>query len=777
MKDLQPTRTVSVNAVATSVSAKAGYRMAGAPPHPGDANGPEVGGLLEYLSIIRRRKGTLILISVFGILAGLLISLPQTPIYQAKSSLEIQDMNDSFLNMNKLNPVSESSGNTTSLTDIQTQIKILQSETLTDRVMEKLKVKPDANDGLGQERLSAWRKALNLGEPEHVGKRDKALKMASKSLKVRAAGQTRIIEILSDSTDPKLAADFANTLANEYIEQNMEARWKMTERTGVWLTRQIDDMRVKLERSEDSLQAYARQSGLLFTSDKNSVAEEKLRQMQEELSKAQADRVSRQSRYQMAKSASADSLPDVLNDTSLREYQVKLTDLKRQRSELSTVYTPTHSKVRRLDAEIETLEAALTRERTAIQRRIKNEYDEAVQRENLLSADYATQTRLVTNQSEKSIQYNILKREVDSNRQLYDAMLQKMKEASVASAMRASNVRVVDAAKPPKLPYKPNIPTNVGLGLLSGIFVGISFVIMRERANRTLQQPGDAAHYLNLVELGVIPSGTMDRSKPFAYMNRKALEESPTEPNANLRLEMVTWSRKPSAMAESFRAVLTSILFSGQNGARPQVLMMTSAGPKEGKTTVTCNLGVALAEVKGRVLLIDGDMRRPRLHEIFETPNEKGLSTLLREKSPSPEALQLVVHETKVPGLFLLPSGPATSSAANLLHSDTMQDMLDRLEKEFDTILIDTPPMLQIPDARVVGRLVDGVIMVVRAGHTTRDAALAARQRFADDKTEITGVILNDWNPKSSPNGFYGYYNGYYYKAHNYYSRNDTAAS
>ena len=720
--------------------------------------------------MIRRRKGTLILIASLGTLAGVLISVPQTPIYQARASIEVQDLNADFLNIRQTTPVNETSGATTSLTDIQTQIKILQSETLTERTLDRLKVKKPG-DVVDPTRVNAWRKALNLDEGNTESERGQALNMAAKTLKVRAAGQTRIIEILSDSPDPKQAADFNNTLTNEYIEQNMEARWKMSERTGVWLTRQIDDMRVRLERSEDALQGYARKAGLLFTSDKNSVAEDKLRQLQQELGKAQGERVSRQSRYELAMRASPESLPDVLNDVSLRDYQVKLTDLRRQRSELITVYTANQTKVRRVDAEIETLEAALQRERGAIVKRIKNEYDEAVQREKLLTTEYATVIKLVTDQSEKSIQYNILKREVDSNRQLYDSMLQKMKEASVASAMRASNVRVVDAAKVPKRPYKPNIPTNAGLGLLSGIFLGISFIVMRERANRTIQEPGDAAFFMNVKELGAIPSEGGEPRKPFYNFERKSVEERKAAVIADRsRVELVTWQRKPSVMAESFRGVLTSILFSGHNGTGPKVLLLTSAGPKEGKTTSICNLGIALTEVRKKVLLIDADMRRPRLHEVFNLSNERGLSQILKDGEMDAEALEGVIQETMIPGLFVFPSGAATSSAANLLHSPAMERLLKQVSEEFDMVLIDSPPMLQIPDARVVARLVDGVVLVVRSGHTTRDAALAARQRFRDDNTEITGVILNDWNPKSSPNGYYGYYNGYYYNTYRYYS-------
>ena len=353
------------------------------------------------------------------------------------------------------------------------------------------------------------------------------LKQAAKSMKVRAAGQTRIIELLVDSTDPRLAAAFANTITNEFIEQNMEARWQMSQRTGDWLSRQLDDMRLKLERSEDALQAYARQTGLMFTSEKTNVSDDKLKQLQEELSRAQADRMIKQSRYELTRSATPDTLPDVLNDSNLRDVQTKLTDLRRQEAELSTTYKADYTKVKKIQAQIASLETALETERAAILSRIRNEYDEAQRREKLLAAAYGSQAQVVTHDSEKEIQYNILKREVESNRQLYEAMLQRVKESAIASAMKASNVRVVDAAKTPKKPYKPDMPMNAGLGLLAGGFLGIAFVIMRERANRTLQQPGDAPFLLNVPELGAIPNARASSRNRMYYLRSK---ETPARP-------------------------------------------------------------------------------------------------------------------------------------------------------------------------------------------------------------------------------------------------------
>lgn len=715
------------------------------------------GSLLEYWEILKRRKGLLILITFLGGLLAALVTLPQTPIYQARTTLEIQSLNTEFMNMRQVSPVDEGSVALTRET-IDTQIQILKSDTLIQRTLAKLgwverRIAPSSET----DRPSAWRRALKLPEKDVRDPRQVLLEQAKKSLKVRAQGQTRIIEILVDSPDAKLAADFANTLASEYIDMNLEARWQMTQRTGEWLSRQLEEMRIKLEQSEDRLQTYARQAGLMFTEKQGSVEEDRLRQLQEELSKARAERIARQSRFELAKASPPETLADVLNDASLREYQTKLTDLRREESELATTYTGEHAKLKRVRAQLETIQAALKSERDAILQRIRNDYEEAVRREKLLELDYDRQSRLVSEQNEKAIQYNILKREVDSNRQLYDAMLERVRSASVASALRASNVRVVDAAQPPEFPYKPRVALNTALGLLLGGFFGVVWIIMRERMDRTLQEPGDAQFYLNLAELGVIPA---------AERPRKLLAGQSAEADG-AGIEKAVAVRKHSVLAESFRAALTSILFSGQNGNRPRVIVLTSPGPGEGKTTVTANLGEALAEVNKRVLLIDGDLRKPRLHEIFETDRERGLSDLLRDARPVAESLDGAVRETRIANLFLLPSGGEAAAATNLLYSERMAALLELMEKEFDTVLIDTPPVMQIPDARILGRLADAVILVLRAGRTSRDAALAVRERLAEDGTHVLGAILNDWDPKRAGAGRYGY--GYGYERYRYY--------
>ena len=708
------------------------------------------GGLLEFWRIIRRHKGAVILISALGLIAGVLITLPQTPVYQAKTTLEVMEMNQNFMNMKDIQEVNESSGYN-QLTDITTQIKILESESLTERVLAAMKVSKPSD--LSQEggRVTAWRRALNLPEPELEDPHTAAVRMASKNLKVKVSGQTRVIEILVDSTDKNVATEFANHLTQEYIDQNMEARWKMTQRTGEFLTKQIDEMRIKLEASEDALHAYAKRFGLLYTGAGDTkgagtnITEEKLSQLQTELTRAQADRVNKQSRYELAVSARPDTLPDVLNDKNLGEYQTKLTELRREKAGLDETFTVEHPRVKRLEAQIAAVQASLDRQRTDILALIKNEYDSALRREKLIENSYQQQTGLVTDQGEKAIQYNILRREAETNRQLYDGMLQKVKESSIASALRASNVRVVDPAKPPKRPYKPNLILNAALGLLSGMLFAVAMVVMKERGNQMIQDPQDVPNYLNVTALGLIPSAR----RMIGNRGQKLLMGG-NQP------------RTSSIFSESFRATLASILFSG-NGENPKTLVITSASPGEGKTTVCTNLAVSMAETGRRVLVIDADTRKPRLHELFDVSNEAGLTTLLQRKGEAALAPPNgTVHGTNVEGLFVLTSGPAVTNPTQLLYSKAFPELLRMLEGEYDMVFVDTPPMLQIPDARVIGKLSSGVVLVVRANETTRAAATAARSRLKEDGVKVLGSVLNDWDPRRAPGGYYGYFGGYY---------------
>jgi polysaccharide biosynthesis transport protein len=695
----------------------------------------EFGGLPQYGRILRQHKRALIFYALVCALAAFGLSKVQAPIYQASTSLEIQGVNENFLNISEKDPI-ERASNTPSESYIQTQIEILTSRALIGSVISKMKLeqRPEVVNAPG--RLASFREAWGLSQPS-LSRRERAMDVAKNNLKVSAVRGTRIVRIQWLSTDAKYAAEFVNTLAQEYVQQNLEFRLKSNQHTQEWLARQLEDLRMKLEQSEDQLQTYSTAADLMFTGEKDSVAEEKLKQIQEEFTKAEADRITKQSRYELVTQSPPDALPEVLDSGPLREYQVQLANLRQQSAELRSLLTPGHYKVKQIEAQINGLVPIVERERANVITRIRNDYDASKRRENLLSQAFVSQAQLVSAQGAKLINYKILKREVDTNRQLYDSMLQRVKEANINSAMRASNVVVIDPADPPFRPYKPEPVLNASLGLLTGFCFGMLFVFFQHRADRTLKLPGDSMLYLSLPELGVIPSGDSD---PSLRPHRTRLL-----PGAIETVELATWQLSPSLLAESFRATLASILFTRST---PGVIVVTSPAPGEGKTTTVCNLGIALARIRKRVLVIDGDMRRPRLHTIFSLPDAFGLSDLLKHGYEISD--RAAPQPTTIPGLYVLTSGSPDPSPSDLLHSPVLSDLLSRFRGEYDAVLIDTPPVLQLVDARVLSRAADAVVMICRSGVTDREQALAATQRLMADGIPVIGTILNDCDPQSA---------------------------
>ncbi len=723
------------------------------PPAPG-------GGLAEYGQMLRRGKWLILtMTAVFALLGGL-IGLFQTPMYQARTALEVQGPNENFLNQKDMDPAA--SGGPSSLeTYVETQARILQDDALLDKTLIKLNLdqRPELLNGAGP--VTKLRRSLGLATAKPS--REATLRSAVQNLAVHASSQSHIVELSYDAPDPEVAANVANTLADEFIEQNLDNRWKARQRIAKWLSHELETLKANVEKAADDLQTYARSTGLLFSQQESStVAQDRLRQVQEEFSRAQAERVARQSKYEMALKSSPEALPDVLDDGPLRDAQMKLTELRRQLAELNSTFQPGYYKVKNVRAQVAELEAILKNQRGNILERIKNEYQAAERREKLLGGTYHSQTGVVSDQAATSVHYQTLKREVETNRALYDSMLQKVREADITSAIRASNIRVISPAKRPAQPYKPKVGFNAGMGLIAGLFLSIAYVFVREQTDRCFKAPGDAAAYLNLQELGIIPSANRETAhSPVLRQSEIVIDVnsdgSRAKTNGPERIELASWKSELSPLAESFRTTLASVWFTGQNEKRPRVFVLTSPNPAEGKTTVVTNLGISMANTNRRILLVDGDIRKPRLHDIFGLDNRWGLGNLLEEDSPVEEyAFEDLAFETRVPGLYVLPSGTGDKNISSLRYHDRLADVLARFRLEFHAVLIDTPPVLKFADARLMGRLSDGVILVFRASETSRDDAGMALSRFQEDRTPVLGSILNDCDPRVGRHG-YGY--------------------
>src|SRR6202050_1794380 len=475
----------------------------------------------RFWDVVRRWKTHIFLAGIAGIALGILAALIQTPLYEATATLENQNVNDNFLNMKQISPVDDTnSGDTGAFSDLQTQIKLIQSDSTLNAVKKDLMADPQnaailpprSKRGQLYDKTVSWVSHLiHGGPPDDRTPLEREIDKIDDSLTVRGLGQSRIIEVDADSRDPHLAVAYVNQLSRDFISRNMSGRWEMSQHTSEALAQLLDDTRNKLHDAETALQKYASTAGLLFTSDKtgadknNNVAEEKLSQLQDEYSKATATRIAAQSRYEIAKATLPNSvMPDTLEETSLRDYKDKLADVERQRGELASTYTPSYAKIQRLDGQIAALQASIKAEEKNQLGRIKNEYDESARRENLLSGSYTAQSRTVEDLDQRQVQYNILQRDVDGNRQLYDEMRQQVKQASISAAMRDSNVRVVDNATPPKHRHSPMLVLYCAAGLLLSSAAGMFFGFNRERSDTSVKEPGEARYYLGIPELGVL---------------------------------------------------------------------------------------------------------------------------------------------------------------------------------------------------------------------------------------------------------------------------------
>lgn len=586
---------------------------------------------LEMWRVVRQRLTWIVLTILIGSFGGFFLSLMQTPEYEAKVSLEIQNPTDITPNLPDGSVASPESY-------LPTQVAILQSRSLRRRAISRLRKENFQPSGQAPIRVDAIRRLLGRA-PKAASSAPQAYPGAA--ITVQIGLNTRIVSIVSESTDPKFASGYANALANEYIDSNLQARWDAINSARQWLAQQLDDTRTKLQTSEDQLQAYGRASNLTFTDGKESAEQDKLKEIQKAYSDAEAERISKQSAYQIAMTTPADSVPQVIDNVHLSEYQAQLADLRRQLAQMSATYTPEHPKVKQLQAQIDQVEATFNKERADVLTRIRNEYQSARMKESLLAETYQKQVQVVSEQTSKTVNYNILERDVDTNRQMYDTLLQKAREADIATAMRGSNARIIDPAETPAAPSKPNFMWNTLMGTISGLMVSVALVILLESMDRSFKSPGDVSFHLKVPELGVIPEGSLlslnaGRAGRGNTLPTDADGKIGTRPES---VELVSWRDKSSTIAESFRGAVTSILHSAENGSAPRVIMVSSAIRAEGKTTVVSNLGIALAEINHKVLLIDGDMRKPRLNEVFNLPNDWGLSDLLRERARCATAL------------------------------------------------------------------------------------------------------------------------------------------
>src|SRR5580693_7094600 len=719
--------------------------------------------LREYMRVLIKSKWIVItsVALVVGVVA--ISTLRSTPIYEAVGSIAINKVDPVTFNLKD----SSSSVDYYDPTDMDTEVRILKSDLLALQVIRQLNLdKQPEFEAKGKTSSPSLEMTTDALQPDSA-KTSAALANFKSNLQVSLVPNTRIIEIRYRSPDKNIAARVVNTLANTYVEQNFKTRFESTMQASDWLSKQLVDLQIKVETSQEKLVKYQKEHEILGIDEKQNITTAKLDELNRELTSAESARMEKESIYHLVQAGDADSITAAAgvegstkgssgNSPLLEKLREQQADLKIQVAQLSTQFGPSYPKLAQLNSQLKEVDAQIQSEMRKVAARLRGDYLAAVQRESMLRTALERQKQEANKLNESAIEYSLLKRDVDSNRTLSEGLLERLKEAGVTAGLRSNNFRIVDTARVPTAPSGPNLMRNLAFAFPLGLSIGVGLAFLLESMDNTVRTPEQAQIISALPSLGMIPLGSRS-TRELGGREKLALASS------REAVELVTKSRPRSQMAESYRALRTSLLLTFAGGP-PKIILITSALPEEGKTTTSVNSAIVLAQKGTPVLLIDADLRRPSIHKTLGLGPQIGLSNVLTGTATLQQA---IIPSTILPDLFILPAGTPPPNPAELLASAKMKNILAELRKQYDHIVIDSPPTLSVTDAVVMSTDADAVVLVIRSGHTTKPALRRARDILLQVNARVCGVLVNavDLN---SPDYYYHYeYQGKY--GHGYY--------
>lgn len=682
----------------------------------------------------------LVLGCFFGAIAiGAALTLLMTPVYTAVTTLQID----------RDTPVVFSSQTTPKEAAVQgeeffqTQYGLLRSRSLAERVVESL----------GLSNSDTALRTLGVEPPPASGtaaeqtarRRNIALGIVQGNLSVSPVRGSRLVSINFDNPDPVVAARVANGFAENFIQSNLDHKFESSKYAREFLEERLAQTKARLESAERQLVAYAANQQIINITEPGdggsnggstqSLTASNLAALNGSLGEARAARVAAEERWRSARTSALMTLPEVLQNQSIQRLTEQRAALDAQYQQKLSLYQPDYPEMVRLRAEIDETDGQIETLASNVRSSIRSQYEIAANQERSLQSQVTGLTGDMLDLRDRSVQYNILQRELDTTRTLYEGLLQRYKEVSVTGGITTNNISIVDAAIPPGGPSKPNLLLNVALAALLGLGLGVVAALVMEALDETIATPDDAEKKLGIPVLGVVP--LLEKG------------QTPAVALADIR----------SGFSEAYYSLRTALQFSTPDGA-PSSFLLTSARPSEGKSTSAYAIALSLARVGRRVILVDGDLRNPSMHRIVGVENERGMSNLLSGSGD----LEAVVQRTQENNLFFIPCGPLPPNPAELWGGDRLRQFLADARNNFDHVVIDGPPVLGFADAPLLASDVGGVLFVVEARGTRRGQARGALRRLQVGRSHLLGVVLTKFNTKSAAYGSYGYDYAYDYK-------------
>ena len=720
-----------------------------------DAAGIDVIG---YLFVIRKHWLLFTLVIFATAVASVLWTMKQPKIYKSQASIIINSRAPRVLtNVQEVNPAG---GGNFWATEYfyRTEYKVLESDVVAKRAAELLNLAADdEHNGLGRIKDEVKRSKARA--------RMDAAAVLKGFYHVEPDKKSRVTRVVVEHQDPEYTAKVANAVCEAYLEQNLDQRTASTREASSWLAVQHQDLKNKLETSEQALFDYMESKNVLNASLESQEEEvhQRLTAFNSRLAEVQAERISSELRVEALRKAREnpsllDSLDEIRQTRIIGDLKSRLVELNGKRSDLETRYKKAHPKVKTIERQIELVKKNLKKEVDGVLLSLERAADSRQTTEQGLKTAIANEKSKEAYLNKLMLEYIRLKREVDTNQKLFELVTGRLKETDLSGMLRVNNAFILDHAKVPTAPFKPSLRRNGFMGCIVGLLLALALVMVLEAADNTLRGPEDIQEILGTAFLGMLP--VIERGEEALPKN--VVPTSETVKQTKHR-DFYILENPKSMSAECIRSIRTNLLFMSPDRAL-ESMVVTSAIPQEGKTTTAISLAITMAQSGSRTLLVDTDMRRPRLHRSFGLKNEAGISSVI----VGDKTLDEVIQRTQVEDLDLLVCGPVPPNPAELLHTQRFVDVFNALKDRYDRVIFDSPPVGAVTDPVILSTLVDGTVLVVKSGKTTRHLGRQSMRTLRDANVNVLGAILNDVSLSKKK---YGYYYSRYYRYGTYYGQ------